>query len=285
MSEPSPQPILVYDRIAQNRRRSIFLLALFAIILLPFVAQATMFLIHVLKFRLLFSDDELKSLAPAFLAVMSFFPVIILSAVLLGYYSASALVLRMLHARLVQQEEEPELYRTVENLCIGAGLPQPRLYVLESKVPNACAIGLNPAQAILVVTRGLMDLLDRRELEGVLAHELSHIGNHDIRLNTLVAALVTTLRLPLLMVKRMWPPAPAARDRRNTPREYGYAVKLYVLVFSFLLWPAAGMDLIFFLGTVLSPVLDHSGVVAGVVTVVLFFFFGPLSILFVPFPI
>jgi Peptidase family M48 len=73
--------------------------------------------------------------------------------------------------------------------------------------------------------------------------------------------------------------------RQNTPREYGYAFKAWVLVFSFLLWPAAGMDLIFFLGTALSPVLDHSGVVAGVVTVVLFFFFGPLYILFVPFPI
>jgi heat shock protein HtpX len=285
MSEPSPQPILVYDRIAQNRRRSIFLLALFAIILLPFAAQATMLLIPLLQFRLLLSDDELKNLAPAFLVVMSYFPVIILSAVLFGYCSASALVRRMLHARPIQLEEEPELYRTVENLCIGAGLPQPKLYVLESNAPNVCAIGLNPAEAALVVTRGLMDLLDRRELEGVIAHELSHIGNHDICLNTLVAVLVTTLRLPLLMAKNMWPPAPAVRDRQNMLREYGYALKAMALVFSFALWFAAGLDLIIFLQNVLFEWSKTGGVAASVVTVVLFFFFGPLSILFVPFPI
>ena len=286
MSEPSPHSILVYDRIAQNRRRSIFLLALFGIILLPLAAQATMLLLHLWQFHLLLNVDELKSLAPAFLAIMSSFPVIIFSAVWVGYYSASTLVRRMLQAQPVQKEKEPELCRTVENLCIGAGLPQPKLYVVETNAPNACSIGLEPAEASVIVTRGLLNLLDRRELEGVIAHELSHIGNHDIRLNTLVATLVATLRLPLLMVKEMFPPSPAARDLQYTPGEFDTLkaiVGCYVLI---PLWTFAGFELIFFLVAVI-PEWSKMGGVAGVVAAVLFVMLGfsPIYLLFVPFPI
>ncbi len=284
MSGIRAQPVLVYDRIAQNRRRSIFLLALFAIILLPFAAQATMFMMHLLQFRFLrlLSNDEMKGLAPTFLVVMSFFPVIILVVLWFGYYSASTLVLRMLRAQPVQKEKEPELCRTLENLCIGAGLPQPNLYVVESNAPNACSIGLEPAEASVVVTRGLLNLLDRRELEGVIAHELSHIGNHDSRLNTLVAAFVTTLRLPLLMVKKMLPPAAAARNLDDPLRVYKAMVAAYVLI---PLWTVAGFELIFFLVAVI-PEWSKTGGVAGVVAFVLSLMLslGPIY-LFVPFPI
>ena len=85
----------------------------------------------------------------------------------------------------------------VENLCIGAGLPLPRIHVIESESPNAFAIGRNPHDASLVVTRGLLTLLNRRELEGAIAHELSHIGNHDIGFSMTLAVLVSTLSLPL----------------------------------------------------------------------------------------
>ena len=284
MSGIRAQPVLVYDRIAQNRRRSIFLLALFAIILLPFAAQATMFMMHLLQFRFLrlLSNDEMKGLAPTFLVVMSFFPVIIFVVLWFGYYSASTLVLRMLRAQPVQKEKEPELCRTLENLCIGAGLPQPNLYVVESNAPNACSIGLEPAEASVVVTRGLLNLLDRRELEGVIAHELSHIGNHDSRLNTLVAAFVTTLRLPLLMVKKMLPPAAAARNLDDPLRVYKAMVAAYVLI---PLWTVAGFELIFFLVAVI-PEWSKTGGVAGVVAFVLSLMLslGPIY-LFVPFPI
>lgn len=96
--------------------------------------------------------------------------------------------------------EEPQ--RILENLCIGAGLPKPRLFVIESVSPNAFAMGLDPAHSIIGVTRGLLDLLDRLELEGVLAHELSHIGNRDTRLNAAVAAVTLFLRLPSLLRQR-----------------------------------------------------------------------------------
>ena len=89
------------------------------------------------------------------------------------------------------------LVQVVENLCIGAGLPFPRIHIIESAAPNAFAMGRNPRDASLVVTRGLLELLDRRELEGVTAHELSHIGNHDIAFNMTLAALVGAVSLPL----------------------------------------------------------------------------------------
>src|SRR5439155_22830881 len=81
----------------------------------------------------------------------------------------------------------------------------PGISVVETSAPNAFAAGLDPERAVVVVTRGLLQLLDRRELEAVIAHELSHIGNHDIRLSTLLAAVVATLRLPLALVFRLGP--------------------------------------------------------------------------------
>ena len=97
---------------------------------------------------------------------------------------------------------EAECKRLLENLSIGAGLPTPRLYVIESSSPNAFAAGTDPRHSVVVVTRGLLLLMDQRELEGVLAHELSHIANQDTRLNTIVASIALFLRLPYLLRKR-----------------------------------------------------------------------------------
>jgi heat shock protein HtpX len=97
---------------------------------------------------------------------------------------------------------ETEARRILENLSIGAGLPVPKLYVIETSVPNAFAAGMDPEHAVVAVTRGALTLLDHRELEGVFAHELSHIGNQDIRLNTIVATVALFLRIPYLMFRR-----------------------------------------------------------------------------------
>jgi len=100
-------------------------------------------------------------------------------------------------------EAEAEAKRLLENLAIGAGLPVPKLYVIESSVPNAFAAGMDPQHAVVAITRGALKLFcDKRELEGVLAHELSHIGNHDIRLNTIVASIALLLRIPYMMFRR-----------------------------------------------------------------------------------
>jgi heat shock protein HtpX len=99
------------------------------------------------------------------------------------------MMLRMTGARPLGPGQEPELVLLVDNLCIGAGLSPPRMYLVESTAPKVFATGRDSRDASLVVTRGLLALLDRRELEGVIARELSHIGNHDIRLTTTLAAL------------------------------------------------------------------------------------------------
>ena len=99
-------------------------------------------------------------------------------------------------------DAEADARRILENLAIGAGLPVPKLYVIETSAPNAFAAGMHPDHAVVAVTRGALGLFERRELEGVFAHELSHIGNHDIRLNSIVATIALFLRIPYLMFRR-----------------------------------------------------------------------------------
>jgi heat shock protein HtpX len=94
---------------------------------------------------------------------------------------------------------EAEAKRLLENLAIGAGLPTPKLYVIDTATPNAFAAGLDPSRSVIAVTSGILTLLEGRELEGVLAHELSHIGNRDTRLNTFVASISLFMRLPYLL--------------------------------------------------------------------------------------
>jgi heat shock protein HtpX len=113
-----------------------------------------------------------------------------------SYYYSDRIVLSMSRARPVTKEEEPYLYNAVEGLCIAAGgLPMPRLYLIEDSAPNAFATGRDPQHAAIAVTRGLLDKLNRVELEGVIGHEMSHIRNYDIRFMTLVSVLVGTVLL------------------------------------------------------------------------------------------
>jgi len=107
-----------------------------------------------------------------------------------SYWYSDKIVLAMSKAKSIEKKDNPELYRLVENLCITAGLPLPKIYIIKEAQPNAFATGRNPEQAVIAVTQGLLDQLERAELEGVIAHELSHIGNRDILLQTIVVVLV-----------------------------------------------------------------------------------------------
>jgi len=107
-----------------------------------------------------------------------------------AYWYSDKIVLAMSHAVPVEHDKAPELYHVVENLCITAGLPLPKIYIINEEQPNAFATGRNPQHAVVAVTEGLLKRLDRSELEGVLAHELSHIGNRDMLLSTAVVVLV-----------------------------------------------------------------------------------------------
>ena len=202
------QPVLVYDRIDANTRNTRLLLVGFCLLMLPVVLAAAMSLLPLVLFSLVFFVAALVSdvgdpftggplLAGFYLVLPVMFVLGVRSVVRsLMLRFGSRMILRLARATPVGPDEEPALVRTVEHLCIGAGLPVPNIHLIESLAPNAFATGPDPEHASLVVTRGLLELLDHRELEAVIAHELSHIGNHDIQLTTALAALVTVAISP-----------------------------------------------------------------------------------------
>jgi len=106
-----------------------------------------------------------------------------------SYWFSDKIVLKMHKARPVTRESHFDLYTVTENLSIAAGLPMPRLYIIDEAAPNAFATGRNKDHAVVCVTTGLLSILDRSELEGVIAHELSHIGNKDMLLSTIVVVM------------------------------------------------------------------------------------------------
>ena len=132
-----------------------------------------------------------------------------------SYWWSDKIVLKMSNAKPVRFEDNKELYRLVENLCITAGLPTPKIYIINDTAPNAFATGRDPEHAVVAVTRGLLQKLERSELEGVIAHELSHIGNRDILLATLVTVMVGMVVL-LADFFRRWTFFGGGRRRSNS---------------------------------------------------------------------
>jgi heat shock protein HtpX len=212
LPDEQSRPILVYNRVQQNRRNTVLLVGLVPILLLPFVAGLVVYWLpwlllggagqwlqgalpdgyvsqHPLRFELWMTAGATLALTVALTMVT-----------VMHAWIFRALMIRATGARPVSRDAAPELWRVVENLCIGAGLPMPALYVVNTAAPNAFAAGRSPSHAVLTVTTGLLQLLDRRELEGVVAHELAHIGNQDTGLSTTLAAIVFTLRIPLAIV-------------------------------------------------------------------------------------
>ncbi len=112
-----------------------------------------------------------------------------------GYYSSDKIVLGISKARPVTKDEFPYLYNVVEGLAIAAGLPAPKCYVIDDTAPNAFAAGRKPETAVICVTTGLLEKLNRVELEGVIAHEMSHIRNYDVRLQTVVVVMAGVVAL------------------------------------------------------------------------------------------
>lgn len=107
-----------------------------------------------------------------------------------SYYYSDKLVMAISRAKPVEKKDNPQLYNLVENLCIGAGVPPPKIYIIDDTAPNAFATGRDPAHAAIAVTSGILQKLNKLELEGVIGHELSHIKNYDTRLMTIVTILV-----------------------------------------------------------------------------------------------
>ena len=135
----------------------------------------------------------------------------------LSYWFSDKIVLKMHKAKPVDLKSHPELYRILENLTIAAGLPMPGFYIIEDPAPNAFATGRNPKHAVVAVTIGLMEKLDRSELEGVLSHELSHIGNRDMLVSTVAVVLVGFIAiLSDIFMRSMWFGGIRSRDDNDS---------------------------------------------------------------------
>lgn len=124
----------------------------------------------------------------------------------ISYWYSDKLVVKMTGARPVRREEHRELWNIVENLSITAGLPMPKPYIVDDPAPNAFATGRDPEHAVVAVTTGLLSVLDRTELEGVLAHELSHVGNRDMLVSTVAVVLAGFIAIvaDLFMRSMLW---------------------------------------------------------------------------------
>ncbi len=161
----------MYEQIASNKRKSFFLILFFLGLI----------------FALAWLFGELTNLGPHGLTLAVVIAVVMTFG---SYYSSDKIVLAISRARPVEKKDYPYLYNVVEGLAIAAGLPKPRCYIIDDTAPNAFASGRNPKNSVIVVTSGLLEKLNRAELEGVIAHEMAHIKNYDILVQTLAVVMV-----------------------------------------------------------------------------------------------
>jgi heat shock protein HtpX len=214
----------VYEQIASNKRKTV-LLVLGALVLFGLVGYA-------IGYLYLTSGVVGLAIALGIAAVMS----------IGSYRYGDRLVLASTHARRVSPEEEPRLHNIVEGLAIAAGVPKPEVYVVPEGAPNAFATGRDPAHSSIAVTQGLLDMMNRVELEGVIGHEMSHVQDRDILLGTIVATLVGAIVLISEFFLRFWWIG-GARGRRDSGGDGGGIVGLVLLVVGILLMilaPLAG---------------------------------------------
>ncbi|MFH1401448.1 MAG: M48 family metallopeptidase [Parcubacteria group bacterium] len=165
----------LYTQAESNNRKTFLLIAVFMIILI--------------SLGWLFSYLLDNSIFLIFAVILAF------AQSFASYWYSDKIVLAMSHAKKIKHQENQELYRVVENLCITAGLPVPKIYIINEAQPNAFATGRDKNHAVVAVTKGLLEKLNKTELEGVVAHELSHIGNKDMLLGTVIVVLVGIIAL------------------------------------------------------------------------------------------
>ena len=186
---------MVYDEIAKNIRKSFFLLILFSIftVLICYFIGAAWF------------GSGLGGLVFGF--------VISLTMSLVSFYTGDKVVLSSVGAREISRDEYPVLYNVTEELCIAAGIPMPKIYVVPDPSPNAFATGRNLENAKIAVNEGLLKILNREELQGVIAHELSHIKNNDIMFATIVSVLLGMIIILSTVFRRTFWWGGGDRDR------------------------------------------------------------------------
>ncbi len=208
MASGPAQRLNIYDAVAANRIRTFVLLGVFTL--------------FVLALGFVFGEYLQPGGGAAIMPFAVGFSALSSAG---SYFAGDKVVLGLSQARELRAGEETGLRNIVEALAIGSGLPLPKLYLIDDSAPNAFATGRDPKHASIAVTRGLLDKLDRTELEAVLAHEMSHIANRDIRVMLLVIVLVGTVALLAdWLMRSMW-----WGGRRGRDRDRGGAVALIAI--------------------------------------------------------
>lgn len=146
---------------------------------------------------------------------------------LIQYFAASKLAVAMSGAKEIQKRDNPRLYRVVENLSITLGMPMPKVYIMDDPAPNAFATGRNPKNAVVAATTGLLDIMDDRELEAVMAHEMGHVQNYDIRVSMIAFGLVSAIGLISDIVLRM---LFFGGDRRDNAHPLVFVIGLVIVI-------------------------------------------------------
>lgn len=190
----------MYKQIAENKRKTVFIIIGF-IIMIGVIAGL---------FAYFYND--------VWIAVWTI--VIALIYAVIQYYASSSLAMAMTGAKEIEKKQNPRLYNIVENLSITTGLPMPKVYIIEDKAPNAFATGRDPKHAAVAATTGLLDIMNDKELNAVMAHEMSHIKNYDIRVSMIVFGLVCVVGLISDMAYRMMFYGSRRRDNEGSPVGY-----------------------------------------------------------------
>ncbi|MBR2588878.1 zinc metalloprotease HtpX [Candidatus Saccharibacteria bacterium] len=183
----------MYKQIAANKRNTIFIM-MFFVVIIGIIGGV---------FAWVFEDWWVEAYILIFALIYALFQ----------YHFASSLAVAMTGAREIEKKDNPKLYNAVENLTITAGLPMPKVYIIDDPAPNAFATGKDPDHAIVAATTGLLNIMDKRELEAVMAHELSHVKNYDIRVSMITFGLVCVVGfISDIGIRMLW------RDSRSEDR-------------------------------------------------------------------
>jgi heat shock protein HtpX len=215
----------MYEHISSNKIRSALLVfSFFIFVMLVLVVFAVAFNYYY----------DLGS--GTFICFLILALIISLLTTITGYYNSDKIVLAISRAKPVSRDELPQLYYAVEGLSIAAGVPIPRIYLIDDSAPNAFATGRNPQNSVIAVTTGLLDKLNEQELKGVIGHELSHVRNYDIRLGTVLVVMSGIVILVSDWVLRFFWFGPR---RRRSSSSAGGILAIFLILFALALAIAA----------------------------------------------
>lgn len=196
----------MYKHIAENKRRTIYIMVGFVVMIGAIAALVAWY----------FNDF--------WVAVWTILIAIVYAVI--QYYASSSIAMAMTGAREIQKKDNPRLYNIVDNLAITTGLPMPKVYIIDDPAPNAFATGRDPKHASVAATTGLLDIMNDKEVTAVMAHEMSHVKNYDIRVSMIVFGLVCVVGLISDLAFRMMFYGSRRRDDEGSP--VGYFLVLVV---------------------------------------------------------